>query len=540
MELNSVIGGYKIVEKIGEGGMGTVFRGIDVMLEREVALKLLRPELTHMPDLVKRFHSEAIALARLNHPHIVTLHQLFRDGDRYFMVLEFVRGETLDHLIKRCSPIPWRTACPLICQALAGLEHAHILKVIHRDIKPANLILTQTGIVKLMDFGIARMLESGDLTQVGNMIGTLKYMSPEQIQGQDIDHLSDLYAVGAVLYEMLTGHAPFDTKTDYELIRAKVEEDPKPLRAFAHDIPPRLEDAVLRALAKSAQERFQSAGKFRAELEAILKDAASDHDIDHAEGFDSGVSVLGLMTATGDAGEGRAATKGRDQKRDKTSVDDDRTVIMERRYPKVIIPRPGYNKTFVSEAAVDAITSSSGNAAQPQDEVVENISTQIGRFTHKLFKFEPRVRLALMCLLPVVATAYWASSTLLATPDQEQTALSESFQRVESNPLAAPPRVVNPVVSGLQSDGSGFQRAGVMMEGGTVAAEEAPKTHEPIAAINSAEGMAPPPSSTAAAQLSEPVTKPVKTAIKKKTKPRSSATPSRPNNLDGGWTIVTN
>ncbi|MDD1620122.1 MAG: protein kinase [Methylococcaceae bacterium] len=276
MQLNSVVGGYKVIELVGEGGMGTVFRGLDILLEREVALKLLRPELPHNPHLVKRFRTEAVALARLNHPHIVTLHQLFRDGDNYFMVLEFVLGETLDRLIKRCGPIPWQTALPLICQALEGLEHAHILKVIHRDIKPANLILTQAGVVKLMDFGVARMLENSEATQSGYILGTLKYMSPEQIQGQDIDYRVDIYAIGMVLYELLTGHAPFDKQTDYELIRAHVEEYPKPPMMYLPHIPPRLDAAVLRALEKSPAERFQSASEFRGELEAILKAASVD------------------------------------------------------------------------------------------------------------------------------------------------------------------------------------------------------------------------------------------------------------------------
>jgi len=276
MQLNSVVGGYKVIEMVGEGGMGTVFRGLDILLEREVALKLLRPELTHNPHLVKRFRTEAVAFARLNHPHIVTLHQLFRDGENYFMVLEFVLGETLDRLIKRCGPIPWQTALPLICQALEGMEHAHILKVIHRDIKPANLILTQTGVVKLMDFGVARMLENTEATQSGYILGTLKYMSPEQIQGQDIDYRVDIYAIGMVLYELLTGHAPFDKQTDYELIRAHVEEYPKPPMMLVPHIPPRLDAAVLRALEKSPADRFQSASEFRGELEAILKAASAD------------------------------------------------------------------------------------------------------------------------------------------------------------------------------------------------------------------------------------------------------------------------
>ncbi|NJD05055.1 MAG: hypothetical protein FIA97_00975 [Methylococcaceae bacterium] len=276
MDLGAVVGGYKILEMVGEGGMGTVFRGVDVMLEREVALKLLRPELTYQPDIVKRFQKEAITLARLNHQHIVTLHHMFRDGDKNFMVLEFVRGETLDDLIKRCGPIPWQTAVPLICQALQGLEHAHILKVIHRDIKPSNLILTQTGIVKLMDFGVARILETSGMTQSGNVVGTLRYMSPEQIQGKPIDIRTDIYGMGMVLYEMLTAHAPFNKTTEYELTRALVEDTPAPPRSFVQQIPKQLEAVVLRTLSKSPNDRYSSAAELRGELENLLNDALAD------------------------------------------------------------------------------------------------------------------------------------------------------------------------------------------------------------------------------------------------------------------------
>ncbi|CAL1239746.1 serine/threonine-protein kinase [Candidatus Methylocalor cossyra] len=276
MHVGSVVGGYKVLERIGEGGMGTVFRAMDVLLEREVALKLLRPELTDQPDLVLRFQQEAIALARLNHPHIVTLHHMFRDGDQYYMVLELVSGETLDRLIQRCGAVPWQTAVPLICQALLGLEHAHILKVVHRDIKPSNLILTQTGIVKLMDFGVARMLGKAGLTQSGLVVGTVRYLAPEQLQGKELDHRADLYGIGMVLYEMLTGQVPFDGKTDYELMRAIVEDPPAPPRTLVTQLPRSLEAVVLRALAKAPEDRQGSAAELRSQLEAAVREALAE------------------------------------------------------------------------------------------------------------------------------------------------------------------------------------------------------------------------------------------------------------------------
>ncbi len=269
--IKAVVGGYKILEKIGTGGMGNVYKARDMILEREVALKSLRPELSDDPNLAKRFQAEAITLARLNHPNIVTLYNLFREDDQCYMVLELVHGETLDILIKRCGAIPWRTAVPILCQALNGLEHAHILKVIHRDLKPANLILTQTGTVKIMDFGIARILEESGLTRTGYLVGTIKYMSPEQVQCKVTDARSDIYSIGAVLYQLLTGHAIFEVTSEYELLRAQVEECPVLPREFIPQLPKALEAVVMRALAKAPEERFQSAAELRTELETILK-----------------------------------------------------------------------------------------------------------------------------------------------------------------------------------------------------------------------------------------------------------------------------
>lgn len=283
MQLNSVVGGYKVIELIGEGSTATVFRGMDVLLEREVALKLFRPELAQNPQLVKRFRAEAVALARLNHPHIVTLHQLVCDIEHCFMVLEFVRGETLDSLVRRCGPTPWQTALPLICQALDGLEHAHILKVIHGDIKPANLILTESGGIKLMDFRIDQMLESSAAVHSRYTPDMLKYMAPEQIKGLPVDTRVDIYTIGMVLYELLTAHAWSDGDGHDQPIRAHRDKAPKSPRTLVATIPARLEAAVLRALEPSPKDRFQSAAEFRDELEALLKDASADQELEDGE-----------------------------------------------------------------------------------------------------------------------------------------------------------------------------------------------------------------------------------------------------------------
>jgi len=261
-----VIGNYRILDKIGEGGMGEVFRGVDLMLEREVAIKSLRPEFVRRQDLIERFRTEARALARLNHPNIATLYSFFCQGGRCFMVMEFVQGRALDKVLVQAAPLSWPQAVPLFCQALQGIAHAHHLGVIHRDIKPANLMVTETGALKVLDFGIARLLGTTSMTK-GRCFGTLAYMAPEQIRGQDTDTRTDVYALGVVLYEMLTGRTPFTACSEYELIKLQVEAMPTPPHRLVSQLPVPIEDAVMRALAKAPSARFQSVDEFLAALE---------------------------------------------------------------------------------------------------------------------------------------------------------------------------------------------------------------------------------------------------------------------------------
>ena len=268
--IGNVVGNYKITAKIGEGGMGAVFKGVDLMLEREVAIKMLRPELASQPAVVERFRTEAVTLAKLNHPNIAMLHNFFRQGDHYFMVMEYVRGETLDSAIRRFGAMSVEHAVALFCQALEGIEHAHRLGIVHRDIKPANMMLTDTGSIKVMDFGIARVLGTARMTKQGNVIGTIEYMPPEQVRGEETDVRSDVYSLGILLYEMLTGRVPFNSKSEYELMRSQIEDAPPPPRTFAAHLALPIEQAIMRSLAKRASARFQSAGEFRAMLLSAL------------------------------------------------------------------------------------------------------------------------------------------------------------------------------------------------------------------------------------------------------------------------------
>ena len=264
--IGQVFGNYKIEQKLGEGGMGEVFRGVDMMLEREVAIKFLRPELASQAQVVERFRSEAVTLAKLNHPNIATLYNFMRQGDSFIMVLEFVRGVTLDHVIQQRGVIPVESAIPIFCQMLDGIQEAHDFGIIHRDIKPANMMVTERGTLKVLDFGIARILGTARMTRQGNIIGTIEYMSPEQVRGFETDARSDIYSLGMLLYEMLTARCPFDITNEFELMKAQIEQYPVPPRQLNPAIPEVVEQAIWKAIHKDPAQRFQSAAEFRAFL----------------------------------------------------------------------------------------------------------------------------------------------------------------------------------------------------------------------------------------------------------------------------------
>jgi serine/threonine-protein kinase len=216
--------------------------------------------------VVERFRSEALTLARLNHPNVATLYSFVCESDLLMMVMEFVQGQTFEHLVHAFGPMRFQRALPLFFQALDGIEYAHEHGIVHRDIKGSNVMLNHLGVVKVMDFGIARVLGSVHLTQNEQRVGTPAFMAPEQIRGEEADVRSDVYSLGLLLYLLLTGKAPFSAKSDYELCRMHLEEAPPSPRTIAGDIPDAIERAVLRALAKAPEERFASVRDMRAVL----------------------------------------------------------------------------------------------------------------------------------------------------------------------------------------------------------------------------------------------------------------------------------
>jgi serine/threonine protein kinase/Tol biopolymer transport system component len=268
------VGGYEIVKLIGSGGMGEVYQARDMRLARDVAIKVLPTFLTNDPDRLRRFEQEARAAAALNHPNIVAVYQLGFYQDAPYLVSELLEGHTLRELMKH-GPLPPRNAIEYAVQIARGLAAAHGKGITHRDLKPENLFATRDGRVKILDFGLAKLSDptsSGHIapaSEVGIVMGTVGYMSPEQVRGQAVDHRSDFFSFGAILYEMLSGQRAFRKPTSADTMSAILKEDPQELSQFARTTPPALQRVVRRCLEKNPEQRFQSASDLAFALEAL-------------------------------------------------------------------------------------------------------------------------------------------------------------------------------------------------------------------------------------------------------------------------------
>lgn len=267
--IGKTVSHYEIVEQLGHGGMGIVYKARDTMLERAVALKMLHSSLAQDEVFLKRFRAEAKALAQLENPNIVTVFDLLEIEAGIFIVMQYVEGETLADKIARQGPIPFPEALAIFKQILDALEHAHQAGIIHRDIKPGNVIITPQGVVKVTDFGLAKVQQASIFTLSGITGGTLYYMPPEQIRNLALtDRRSDIYAAGMTLYEMLAGQLPFDKRADiYEISRVIVKKRFPPPTHYQPALPRRLAAMVMKAIAKEPEKRYQSAEEMRESLQ---------------------------------------------------------------------------------------------------------------------------------------------------------------------------------------------------------------------------------------------------------------------------------
>jgi serine/threonine protein kinase len=266
--IGTQVGNYLIEEKLGEGGMGTVYRALEVQLERQVAIKVLNPDLARNQSIVERFRAEARAQANLMHPNIAVLYAFLVQDGNAMMVMEYIDGQNIQDIVRQHGPLQVQHAIPWFKQALAGIGAAHRLGIVHRDIKPSNLMVTRAGVVKVLDFGIAKItVGARSLTSTGTKLGTVFYMSPEQIQAGPVDARSDTYSLGVTLYEMVTARVPFDSDSDFTVQKDHVQTPPPLPTAFAPNIPRGIEKIILKALEKNPAERFQTVEEFSAALD---------------------------------------------------------------------------------------------------------------------------------------------------------------------------------------------------------------------------------------------------------------------------------
>ena len=269
-ETTKLMGDYEILGVLGAGGMGRVYKVRNVITDRIEAMKVLLPDLEGQEEVAARFLREIKLLAALNHPNIASLHTALTINNQLVMIMEYVEGTTLSSRLTN-GAIPVSDALNYTDQVLNALNYAHQQRVIHRDIKPANMMLTPEGVVKLMDFGIARTdQEPAKLTAPGTTLGSINYMSPEQVKGASIDERSDLYSVGISLYEMVTGEKPFHGDSNFSIMAAHIQQTPTPPVQLQPHLPNGLNEIILTSIAKTPEERFQSADAFRNAIKSIL------------------------------------------------------------------------------------------------------------------------------------------------------------------------------------------------------------------------------------------------------------------------------
>ena len=277
----SLIAHYRVVSQLGQGGMGAVYLADDTRLGRRVALKVLPPDVASDPERLQRFVQEAKLASALTHPNVAYIHEIGQVGDLWFLAMEYVEGEPLSNRIRE-GPMKIAEILPIGIQVADALDDAHAKGIVHRDIKPGNLMLTPRGHVKVLDFGLAKREKSGSnsedtqlLTSAGMVLGTVEYMSPEQVLGRDVDHRSDIFSLGVVLYEMATGRLPFSGTNATETMARILQTQPDAMARFNYEIPEEFERTVRKCLEKERERRYQSARELLVDLKNLERDSGS-------------------------------------------------------------------------------------------------------------------------------------------------------------------------------------------------------------------------------------------------------------------------
>jgi hypothetical protein len=268
--VGSRLGKYEVQNEIGKGGMGWVFQGYDPMLDRRVAIKVLAPHLVWETGFVDRFLREARAAARLKHASIVTIFDVGQEGNWYYIVMEYLEGPTLAQLINQHGPFSSKRALPILRQLADALDYAHSRDLVHRDVKPGNVVVDTVGKATLTDFGVARAAQETRLTSTGALVGTPQYMSPEQARGEDLDYRTDIYSLGVVAFEMLTGRAPFGATTPHAVLHQLIYDPPPPLRLIRPDLSPGAGQVLEKVLSKEPEARYETSMAFVRALEQTL------------------------------------------------------------------------------------------------------------------------------------------------------------------------------------------------------------------------------------------------------------------------------
>lgn len=305
--IGRTIGNYRISEEIGRGGMGIVYKAVHLTLEKVVAVKVFTSKLSSKTSIdalepVIRFYKEAQTQARLDHPNIVSVQDFLKFGDNYFIIMEYVHGESLGKILSRHGAFEPHIAISIFKQILDGIRYAHSKGVVHRDIKPSNFLLTPSY-VKITDFGVSQLTGDAKLTTTNAVVGTPKYMSPEQILGKKTDHRSDIYSLGITFYEMLTGCVPFtsDNDSDFEIKKGHVELPPPPLSLIKSEIHQELENIVIKAISKKPEDRFQSVDEFILSLEKVNEGGKTPKKTD-SSGLNGG-NLINISRQTDDSRE---------------------------------------------------------------------------------------------------------------------------------------------------------------------------------------------------------------------------------------------